>query len=85
MNWKLIKKYINYGETIMLPAYNMKKSNPQDKYYQIGYKSYFNSIPRDLADDLVLTDRASYLLGWDTAKQECLNKSPRTPRPSVSQ
>lgn len=69
----------------MLPAYNMKTINPKDKYYIIGYNSYFNSIPRDLADDLVLTDRASYLLGWDTARQEYLNKSPRTPRPSVSQ
>ena len=69
----------------MLPAYNMKTGNQQDNYYQIGYKSYFNSIPRDLADDLVLTDRASYLLGWDTAKQECLNKSARTPRPSSTQ
>lgn len=68
----------------MLTMYTKKKEDlSHDKYYQIGYKAHLNNLPRDLADDLVISDRANFLKGWDMAKQERLNKSPRTPRPSM--
>lgn len=68
----------------MLTMFNKKKEALQyNKYYQIGYNSYFNKIPRDLADDLVLSDRASFIMGWEAAKKETSNKAIRTPRPSL--
>ena len=69
----------------MLTAYKLKTEVQPDKYFHIGYKCYLNNIPRDLADDLIVTDRDSFLCGWDVAQNETMNKSPRTPRPSVSQ
>lgn len=64
----------------MTPSYKAKTTKPHDKYYSIGYDAYVNNIPRDLANDLVLADRASYLKGWDTAKSDFLNKCPVGPR-----
>lgn len=67
----------------MLPVYKLSINKQCNKYYEIGYKSYFANVPRDLADDLSFSDRPSFLHGWDTARQEHLNKSPRTPRPVI--
>lgn len=70
----------------MLTMFMKKKEQIKyDKYYNIGYNAYFNKVPRELADDLVLTDRASFMKGWDMAEKETLNKSPRTPRPSLGE
>lgn len=60
----------------MMSAYKAKLGQSNDKYYKIGYESFIKNLPRDIADDLVLLDRASFLKGWDTAKNDFLTKCP---------
>ena len=58
----------------MTPAYNAKSKKCYDKYYNIGYSAYYSSVPRDIADDLSFGDRASFLRGWDDAKNNSQSK-----------
>ena len=54
-----------------MPSHSFAFDKKQyDKYFQIGYNAYLAKLSRDLADDLVVTDRASFLSGWDAAKNK---------------
>jgi len=63
----------------MTPAYKAHKTHINDldnKYFKMGYDCFVSNIGRDLADDLCLIDRASFLKGWDTAQHDFLTKCP---------
>lgn len=60
----------------MMPAYKAHISQTHDKYYAIGYSSFIKNLPRNLSDDLSLSDRSHFLKGWDDAKNDFLNKCP---------
>ena len=59
-----------------MSVYKHKIGQQHDKYYKIGYESFVHNLSRDLADDLVLSDRASFLKGWDAAQSDFLTKCP---------
>lgn len=60
----------------MMSVYKNKIGQEHNKYYKIGYESFLHSLSRDLADDLVLSDRANFLKGWDAAESDFLTKCP---------
>lgn len=60
----------------MLSMYDVfsTKKDVKAKYYRIGYSAFEKNLPRDVADDLVLIDRAQFIHGWDDASVKAWNK-----------
>lgn len=64
----------------MMSVYKTKLEQSCDKYYKIGYDSFIKNLPKNTADQLALTDRDSFIKGWDAAETDFLTKCPAAHR-----